>query len=264
MAGLTRRGVFGLAAGALAGAAQDRIHLIAHRGGVVDEHRPENSRAAIEAAIEQGYWMIEVDVWRTRDGRPILQHDATFSRYYGEPRRVEEMAWDEIRTLRTRPGNMAPIDFEQACALAAGKLRLMLDVKGGQHPEDFYAQIEASLTRHNLLRSAYTLGADRMKPRFWGKLSMSVNRQGLREAVARGEEAAKHYFLFELGSILDAEALALCREHRVTPVAAINTFRYEMAKVDHWQGAEADIRRLLALGVRHFQIDSIYAKFFPR
>lgn len=264
MGGLTRRGVFGLAAGALARAEREQVNLIAHRGGVVDEHRPENSRAAIEAAIEQGYWMIEVDVWRTRNGLPILQHDATFSRYYGDPRRVDEMNWDEIRALRTKPGNLAPIDFEQACALAAGKLRLMLDVKGGKHPDDFYAQIEESLTRHNLLRSAYTLGADRMKPRFWGKLRMSTNRQGLREAVARGEEVDQHYFLFELGSILDAETLALCSEHRVTPVAAINKFRYEMAKVDHWQGAGADIRRLLALGVRHFQIDSIYAKFFSR
>lgn len=250
-------------AGALA-AQQSAVHLIAHRGGVVDARRPENSSAAIQAAIEQGYWMIEVDVWRTRDGHPILQHDATFQRYYGDLRRVEEMTWDEIRTLRTGPGNLAPIDFEQACALAAGKLRLMLDVKGSRHPDDFYEKIEASLTRHNLLRSAYTLGADRMKPHFWGKLWMSTSRQGLREAVERGERVDQHYILFELGSVLDGKAMELCRRHRVTPVAAINTFRYDMAKVDHWQGAEADIRRLLALGVRHFQIDSIYSKLFPR
>ena len=262
---MDRRHFFSLAAAApLLGAQSSPVHLIAHRGGVVDENRPENSRASIQAAIEQNYWMIEVDVWRTRDGHPVLQHDASFQRYYGDPRRVSEMTWDEIRRLRTKPGNLAPIDFEEMCATVSGKLRLMLDIKGDGHPDEFYAKIEDSLARHNLLRSAFTLGADRMKPRFWGKLWMSTNRQGLRAALARGEDVAKHYFLFELGSLIDAEALALAREHKVIPVAGINTFRYEMAKVDHWQVAEADIRRLLSLGVRHFQIDSLYSKFFPR
>jgi glycerophosphoryl diester phosphodiesterase len=39
-------------AGALRGQGE-AVHLIAHRGGVVDQDRPENSRAAIEAAIAQ-------------------------------------------------------------------------------------------------------------------------------------------------------------------------------------------------------------------
>ena len=46
------------------------IHLIAHRGGVVDNGRPENSAAAISAAIEHGYWMIEVDVDAQRMANP--------------------------------------------------------------------------------------------------------------------------------------------------------------------------------------------------
>lgn len=259
----TRRTWLGLPAAALAAGAEEPVRLIAHRGGVAGPGSPENSRASIQGATGRGYWMIEVDVWRTRDGHPVLHHDATFERYYGDPRRPGEMDWAGIRALRTADGQ-APIDFEQMCALAAGRLRVMLDIKGGAHPEDFYARIERSLARHNLLRTAYTLGADRMKPRFWGKLRMSVNREGLRAAAARGEPVHEHYFLFELGSVLDEEAVRLCRELRVTPVAAINTFRYEMAKVDHWRGAEADIGRLLKLGVRHFQIDSIYDRYFPR
>jgi hypothetical protein len=263
MTPLSRRAWLGLA-GAACAAQPEPVRLIAHRGGVVDAARPENSRAALEAAIAEGYWMAEVDLWRTRDGRPVLHHDATLQRHFRDPRRVEELDWDEFRALRAAPGGHAPIDFEEACALAAGRIRLMLDVKGGAHPDAFYARIEDSLARHGLLRSAYTLGGDRMKPRFWGKLWMSANRAGLRAAIARGEPVHEHYFLFELGSVLDEEALALCRQARVVPVAAINTFRYEMAKTDHWKGAQADIERLLALGVRHFQIDSVYARLFPR
>jgi glycerophosphoryl diester phosphodiesterase len=56
----------------------DRIHLIAHRGGIVDDTHPENSPASVEAAIQRGYWMLEVDIRRTRDGRAVVQHDANF------------------------------------------------------------------------------------------------------------------------------------------------------------------------------------------
>jgi glycerophosphoryl diester phosphodiesterase len=246
------------------GAQQEPLRLIAHRGGVVGAKRAENSRASLSEALERGYWMIEVDIWRTRDGHPMLHHDATFARYYSDDRRVAELSWEEIRGLRASTDGSAPIDFEQACAIVSGKARLMLDVKGGAHPDEFYARIGECLTRHGLLRDTFTLGADRMKPRFWGKIWMSTDRKGLRAAAERGEPVDRHYFLFELGRVLDAEAVALCRAKGVTPVAAINTFRYHEEGVDDRKGAERDVRKLLALGVRHFQIDSVYEDLFPR
>lgn len=48
------------------------------------------------------------------------------------------------------------------------------------------------------------------------------------------------------------------------PALALNTFRYRMAGVDDQQGAADDASRLLALGVRHFQIDSIYEHHLRR
>jgi hypothetical protein len=45
-------------------------------------------------------------------------------------------------------------------------------------------------------------------------------------------------------------------------VAAINTFRYTMAKRDEWKGAEEDATRMKQLGVTYFQIDSMYEKLF--
>jgi len=61
-----------LAAASGASAAIDKnLRLIAHRGGVVDAGRPENSPGAVQAAIHQGYWMIEVDIRQSRDGEPL-------------------------------------------------------------------------------------------------------------------------------------------------------------------------------------------------
>ncbi len=252
-------GYTGLSAGLARGA--EMVYLAAHRGGVVDEAHAENSAASIQAAIARGYSMIEVDVRATRDGEPILQHDATFQRYFGDPRRPEEMLWTEVQRLRSTPGDRAPLHFEEMCALAQGKLRLMLDMKGNNFPKPYLQRIEDTMRKHGLLEGSCTLGGGAVKDHFAGKILLSIGPHALQEAAARGESVASRYFLFALGSVMDKSAIALCRQHGVMCMAAINTFRYEMAKVDHWQGAESDIRRLRALGVRHFQIDSIYDKF---
>jgi glycerophosphoryl diester phosphodiesterase len=81
-----------------------QYYLIAHRGGIVDTLHAENSPGSIQAAIDRGYWMLEVDIRRTKDGEPILQHDPDFKRFYEDARRVEDMTWAEVQRLRSKPG----------------------------------------------------------------------------------------------------------------------------------------------------------------
>ena len=50
--------------------------LIAHRGGVVDSARAENSLPALEEAARHGFNMVEVDLRVTKDGVLIINHDA--------------------------------------------------------------------------------------------------------------------------------------------------------------------------------------------
>ncbi|HWR52998.1 MAG TPA: hypothetical protein VN428_17945 [Bryobacteraceae bacterium] len=73
---------------------------------------------------------------------------------------------------------------------------------------------------------------------------------------------ASNYFLFELASVLDEDTVQLCQKYDVTPVAAINTFRYTMAKRDEIKGPEEDTARLKGLSVTHYQIDSRYDHLF--
>jgi glycerophosphoryl diester phosphodiesterase len=250
--------------GFLAGTApagSDPVYLIAHRGGIVEDRYAENSPGSVQAAIERGYWMIEVDIRETKDGRLVVQHDPTFQRFYNDPRSVSEMSWEEISKLRATPGGTRPMEFHELAAACRGKIRLMLDVKGETHPRQFYESLEKSLRANQLLSTAYVLGSAQPKEYFRGKAFLSADRKVLRAAAERGEDVARLYFLFELGSILDESAIQMARKLGVTPVAGINTFRYEMAREDHWAGAERDIRKLLKLGIRHFQIDSIYDKW---
>lgn len=237
--------------------------LIAHRGGVVDGSHAENSPGSIQAAIDRGYRMIEVDVRRTKDGVPILQHDPTFRRFYGSDRAVEDIEWAEVRRLKASPGGTSPLDFASVCAMCEGRMRLMLDLKGMDWPAEFYAGLARTMKRHGLLESAYALGGAATFRHFAGTgLKVSCNRSSLRQALEAGEDVRNTRYLFELASELNEESMELCRQSGIVPVAAINTFRYTQAKRDEEQGPAEDAARLKKLGVRHFQIDSRYDGLF--
>jgi hypothetical protein len=141
-------------------------------------------------------------------------------------------------------------------------MRLMLDLKGTGWPKEFYDKLWQSIEKSRIPGPVYSLGGARVKPLFEGRVMVSANRKDLRAASEQGQAVNKEYFLFELGSDLDAEAVSLCRSLKVIPVAAINTFRYTMAKRDEWNGPAEDVKKLRGLGVTDFQVDSRYEKLF--
>lgn len=258
---MRRREFLSSAAAAAAGGAPE-LRLIAHRGGVVGPTRAENSEAAVRAAIERKYWMIEVDVRQTRDGEPVLYHDNTLEKYFGTGRRVEESTWAELRGLKSKIDAKPVLHFDQACALCGpAGLRLMLDLKGQWEPA-FYLRLLRYMTENRIARPIWSLGGARVLPLFGGQVMVSANRQSLEAAAAAGRPVARENFLFELGSELSAESFSLANRLGVVPVAAINTFRYTMAKRDEWEGPKEDIATLRALGVASFQIDSRYEPLF--
>jgi len=240
-------------------AAEDKVKLIAHRGGVVDEEHGENSPEALQAAIERGYWMVETDVRESRDGRLVVQHDEDFKRSYGVDRQVAEMSWEEISRLRAKPSGGRRLEFHELAGLCRGKMRLMIDTKEPSHPEAFYAEMERALRVNGLLESAFFIGTRESRERFKGKARISADRQGLREAMAKGEETGKLCFLFEHGRTLEAEGIGLAGRAGVPAVVSINTFHY--LDTNHMKAARADIERMLKLGVTYFQIDSVYDRW---
>jgi glycerophosphoryl diester phosphodiesterase len=243
----------------LAFAKESPLRKIAHRGGIVDNAHAENSKGSIEAAIERGYWMIEVDVRSSSDGEPLLQHDATLERFYGVKQRPEDLTWKELSALKSNPGGTTPIHFDTLCRMAKGKIRLMLDIKNNTMPEDFYKRMARSMAQANLLDNAYMLGGDRWRKVFGeGGTKESANRTAIAAAAERGEPVRDRYFLFELASDLNEESFDLTEKLGVDCVAAVNDFRYVMAKRDTWEGPKEDIARLWRLGVRSYQIDSKY------
>lgn len=71
---------------------------VAHRGGA--GLYPENTLAAFEAAVqEHGAPFLELDVHATADGMPVVIHDPTVDRTTGGSGAVRHMTWDALRRL---------------------------------------------------------------------------------------------------------------------------------------------------------------------
>ncbi len=105
--------------------------LIAHRTtmGLC----PENTIVGIEAAIASGVDGVEIDVRATRDGVPVLMHDASLERTTGDPRDVEAVTLEELRAVRVLDphGDLGPQPiptFTEALAATAAT-HLVIEVK---------------------------------------------------------------------------------------------------------------------------------------
>ncbi len=107
------------------------IHNIAHRGA--SAYEPENTLRAFERAIGMGATMIELDVHLSRDGQPVVIHDADLSRTTGGTCRVEELTLEQIRCLDAGLGERVPT-LAEAIDLVRGRAQLYIELKGQQTP----------------------------------------------------------------------------------------------------------------------------------
>src|SRR5271165_2800966 len=71
------------------------VIVAAHRG--FSKVAPENSKSAIQKAIEVGADYAEIDVQETADGVIILNHDSDLMRVAGVPGQISAMTLDEVR-----------------------------------------------------------------------------------------------------------------------------------------------------------------------
>jgi len=162
--------------------------IVAHRGD--HTHVEENTLAAFAAAIEGGADGIELDVRRSRDGIPLVFHDAELE---GQP--LAALTWAEIRARKpTIPS------LEEALLYVRGRIALDIELKEAGYEEQILALIDNLLTPAECVLTSFL-------PQVVGRLKELLRRGGphhpfrvglLVEAQPRGEEK---------GSLL-----AYCRE----------------------------------------------------
>ena len=82
----------------------------AHLGGSLEVE--ENTMAAFAHAVTLGYSHIETDVQATCDGVAVVFHDDTLTRMTGEPERVADLTWAELKKRRTKGGEAIPLRLQ--------------------------------------------------------------------------------------------------------------------------------------------------------
>ena len=249
------------------------FQLFAHRGGVVEDKFPDNSAAALQAAVARGYRGLEIDIRETKDGVLVMQHDPDLQLNFGDPRKIIDCTWDELRPLRTKAGNQPLWTFDDVvrAARAAG-LRLMLDPKA-PHSADFPAKVEAVLVQHDMLPNCYVIGTADVMDRLTGKALVGKKFRSLKPLLEADAAQKGKYFLFEEGRNLTPEMVKWAQDRGILVVPSINTYHYydpaimagkpreEIAPVI-LAAARRHIEQFNALGLTEFQIDSEFDGWF--
>ena len=90
--------------------------------------RPENSPAAIRAAVEAGY-AIEIDVQGTSDGQAVVFHDEWMERLTEATGFVKDYTAAELGRITLRHSTDTIPTLPQVLAIVAGRVPLLIEIK---------------------------------------------------------------------------------------------------------------------------------------
>ncbi|MCT7355421.1 glycerophosphodiester phosphodiesterase [Streptomyces sp. 15-116A] len=132
-----------------------QVTAVAHRG---DPYRVrENTLASLRSALRRGADAVEVDVRLTRDGVPVLLHDATLKRLWEHDRPLLSLSWEEVRAA-TDDG----VPTLSAALAATEGSRVMLDLPGTPDTRDARRVVDAVRAAGAQDRVYYCAGARAM------------------------------------------------------------------------------------------------------
>jgi len=234
----------------------ESVEIIAHRG--YSGRAPENTLVAIEAAIAAGADAVEFDLHVTRDGVPVLFHDATLDRTTDGEGPLSERSHAEIRSLdagtwfdRSFAGEPVP-SLDEAFAHIGRRLeRIYAEVKGYRMDQDLDYIVDLTLERGMLERVVF----------------ISMDWRALERLRARYERARIGYIVEEASratealtrasgdpwALLDFRASLLLEDPGLAQAAREERVDLAVWTVDDPRTAS----ELLALGVRRITTNRV-------
>ncbi len=102
------------------------LMVVGHRGAA--GLYPENTLGGFVRAIELGVDAVECDVRLTRDGHPVIMHDAKVDRTTNGQGAVAEMSLDEVRQLDAGQGERVPT-LDEVLDLVRGRTQILIELK---------------------------------------------------------------------------------------------------------------------------------------
>ena len=136
--------------------------LCAHRG--LSHACPENTLPAFGAALALGVHEIELDLWLTRDGVPVVCHDPGVDRTTNGEGMVTEMDWTDIRQLDAgirlgeRWYGVRMPRFEEVIEMVDRRVVLNIHIKDEGPGGRLVRQVCDLVRQYGLTRLAYIAG----------------------------------------------------------------------------------------------------------
>ena len=130
-----------------------------HRGNSSDT--PENSRAALEKAIELGADYVEIDVAETRDGVLVVSHDNNLKRTTGRNVYIWQSTYEEIKNLDI--GSFFSPEYkderlmtlDEAIEVCEGRIRMNIELKPTPYDQGFAQKAVDSISQHQFESQCY-------------------------------------------------------------------------------------------------------------
>lgn len=155
---------------------EKRFLVIAHRGA--SHYAPENTMAAFKMALQMKADMIELDVQISKDGVPVVFHDAKLEKHSNGKGFVSSFLFDELRQLDA--GKWFSIEFmgekilslKEVLKWAAGKIMVNIEIKteavsdtsgGGVEEKVIQWVQETGMEKHVIISSFDYRAVERIK-----------------------------------------------------------------------------------------------------
>ena len=142
----------------------DNVKITAHRGSSASA--PENTLAAIRAAIAEGADFVEIDVRLTSDDYAVLLHDKDLFRVAGLKRNLSDLTYDQIKILdvgswfssRFRDERI-PL-FSDVVVFCKGRIKLNIELKVDRAPHKLAERIVQVLREHDAVSESIVSSAN--------------------------------------------------------------------------------------------------------
>lgn len=132
------------------------VRVACHRGDW--RNYVENTIEAVESCVQMGADIVEVDVWRTKDGVLILMHDETLDRCTSGTGKICDHTLAEIRELRMKDGlgNMTEFTVptaEEVLLLVKDRVTVNLDKADLYLDEVYQLLVKTGMVEQTILKS---------------------------------------------------------------------------------------------------------------
>lgn len=161
---------------------------------------PENSMKAFSLAVEEGFG-IELDVHLSKDGKLVVEHDDTLTRTTGDPRRIEDCTWEELKALKLEGTEETLPLLVEVFRLVDGKVPLLIEMKAvGGNMKPLAEAVAAALKGYN---GPYCVESFEPRALYWlGKADPSIIRGQLAGNVKKDGAKVSSLINFLLKNLL--------------------------------------------------------------